>query len=378
MRRLGQALQLVQYREGDIIIREGDTMYSELDGMYMLWEGAADVVIDGEVVHSYTQGDHFGELALLSRRGLRGATVAATGGHSANPRATHCLRLSKADFERLVPAGSAAARAALAASLPAPPTVAEIAGTLAKGLFFTDIPPARIEAAAAGAELLQFADGQLMVSAGEDADGVYIVEHGAAAAEREGEVVLQYSESEMFGELSVLSGKQRAATVAVRAVGPTRCIRIGVAEFGQLSVSEEAKGAPAETGGNLEASPEIAGESLLDDVGEGGLGEILLNDMGEGLDKNLLDDMGEEGALGESLLDDVGSTEPPAAAMEEEDPRGAAKRRAATAAELKAVGLKEEAARRAWSCEWCGCGAAETPEAVAIDGLSLCADCARE
>ena len=107
----------------------------------MLWEGNADVSSAGveEVLHSYGQGDYFGELALLSTKGalhspetrsqhvslrmlgasvlswsfgggagLRGATITATGGHSADPKATHCLRLSKADFHRLVPIGSAA------------------------------------------------------------------------------------------------------------------------------------------------------------------------------------------------------------------------------------------------------------------------------
>eukprot|EP01051_Picozoa_sp_SAG22_P006726 SAG22_NODE_450_length_10398_cov_8.760171_9_plen_82_part_00 len=80
-------------------------MHNEQDGMYVLWEGTADVKKDGEVVHSYQQGDHFGELALLSKNGLRAASVVATGGHSAKRQFTHCLRLSKADFCRLVPVG---------------------------------------------------------------------------------------------------------------------------------------------------------------------------------------------------------------------------------------------------------------------------------
>lgn len=128
LRQVAQTLELVEFIAGDTIMHEGDKMHSELDGMYMLWEGSADVLKDGAVVHSYLQGSFFGELALLSSGGLRSATVSASGGHSKDPKATHCLRLAKVDFDRLVPLGPAA----LTAILPPPPGPQQITEALMK------------------------------------------------------------------------------------------------------------------------------------------------------------------------------------------------------------------------------------------------------
>ena len=88
----------------------------------------------------------------------------------------------------------------------------------------------------------------------------------------------QYGAGEMlFGELSVLSGKPRGATV--RAVGPTRCIRIGVESLNQLSTMVDLETDAATGGGGgggvgdelepvvsepeMEAAPESAPEIAL-------------------------------------------------------------------------------------------------------------------
>eukprot|EP01052_Picozoa_sp_SAG31_P021102 SAG31_NODE_1614_length_7741_cov_4.817849_4_plen_634_part_00 len=240
LRKLGAALQLVEYTKGEIILHEGDKMYSDQDGMYLLWEGSADVLQDGDVVHPLAQGDSFGELALLSKRGLRGATVVAGGGHSAQPRMTHCLRLSKAAFHELVPAGSAAQIAASSTVFPPEPEPTEISALLRTLPFLSDFPVTAIDRCAAeGCEILRFSDEEPIVVVGDPADGVYLVEHGAAAAEREGDVVMQYEVGGMFGELASLSGHPRAATV--RAVGPTRCVRISVATFTELEAVAKTK-----------------------------------------------------------------------------------------------------------------------------------------
>ena len=81
----------------------------------------------------------------------------------------------------------------------------------------------------------------------------------------------------LFGELSVLSGKPRGATV--RAVGPTRCIRIGVESLNQLSTMVDLETDAATGGGGgggvgdelepvvsepeMEAAPESAPEIAL-------------------------------------------------------------------------------------------------------------------
>eukprot|EP01052_Picozoa_sp_SAG31_P003783 SAG31_NODE_149_length_22476_cov_41.827189_10_plen_1989_part_00 len=99
---VARSLELVEFKAGEIIVNEGAT--SE-DGMYIVWEGTAQAEKDGEPVHSYKSGDHFGELALLgvnnNKGGRRGATVRATGGHSQAQHVTHCLRLAIERFHKL-------------------------------------------------------------------------------------------------------------------------------------------------------------------------------------------------------------------------------------------------------------------------------------
>jgi cAMP-dependent protein kinase regulator len=75
--------------EGATLVREGD-FSTELIGIE---EGSADVVRDGEVIASLSQGDVFGEMGLLEKE-RRSATVVAT-----SPM--RIVKLSRWDLRRM-------------------------------------------------------------------------------------------------------------------------------------------------------------------------------------------------------------------------------------------------------------------------------------
>ena len=174
----------------------------------MLWEGNADVSSAGveEVLHSYGQGDYFGELALLSTKGalhspetrsqhvslrMLGASVlswsfgggaqgcaaprslqpagtpptrrqhiasgfqkpTSTGWcRSAQQRCKHtavalCVSTAVRDQGSACPRGGPQ----VAAGMPAPPTTTQIVAALAGVPFFADFPAAQIESTAVSA-----------------------------------------------------------------------------------------------------------------------------------------------------------------------------------------------------------------------------------
>ena len=79
------------FSAGEEIMTQGD----EGDALYFLEKGEALVIKDGERVFQYTEvGQFFGELALMNNA-PRAATVEASG-------EVVCLRLGRAEFERLV------------------------------------------------------------------------------------------------------------------------------------------------------------------------------------------------------------------------------------------------------------------------------------
>eukprot|EP01052_Picozoa_sp_SAG31_P007172 SAG31_NODE_338_length_17490_cov_7.707032_15_plen_544_part_00 len=72
-----------------------------------------------------------------------------------------------------------------------------------------------------------YGDGDPIVLEGAPGNGIFVIADGGAVAVRDGEVVMRYSAGGHFGELALLSGQRRAATVT--AEGPTRCLQVSPA-----------------------------------------------------------------------------------------------------------------------------------------------------
>jgi CRP-like cAMP-binding protein len=72
IKRLAAALTERSFDAGAVIIEQGQPGI----GLFVLAAGSAKVSVDGKALHSFTAGDHFGEVALIDD-GVRTAAVTA-------------------------------------------------------------------------------------------------------------------------------------------------------------------------------------------------------------------------------------------------------------------------------------------------------------
>jgi CRP-like cAMP-binding protein len=89
LKRLARDFREREIKSGTRLMREG-----EMSGIsfFVIVEGTATVSVDGDEIRQLGPGDHFGELALISKR-VRSATVTADG-------PMRCLGMRFWDFRR--------------------------------------------------------------------------------------------------------------------------------------------------------------------------------------------------------------------------------------------------------------------------------------
>jgi CRP/FNR family cyclic AMP-dependent transcriptional regulator len=103
----------------------------------------------------------------------------------------------------------------------------EVGDALARAPIFSFLKRSTLDAVAREATIRRFAPGELLVKEGEDAVAFFILASGQAEVikglDSEGERVLAHlSEGDFFGEMALLDGFPRSASV--RAVGDCECI----------------------------------------------------------------------------------------------------------------------------------------------------------
>jgi CRP/FNR family transcriptional regulator, cyclic AMP receptor protein len=97
---------------------------------------------------------------------------------------------------------------------------------------FAGIDPADLEAIAARATEVEFPAGRPIARQGEVGTGFFVVESGRARVVRDGETLAELGPGGFFGELSLLDGGPRIASVV--AEEPTRCLALPSWEFERL------------------------------------------------------------------------------------------------------------------------------------------------
>lgn len=168
------------------------------DRFYLVRSGRLQVIAeDGTVKGTIIPGEGFGELALLDRR-PRGATV-----RTLEP--TVLWSLDRGHFERWV-----TERYEIAARIRA--SAAERA-ELAALPFFRGLEPQELDRISQRLVARRFAAGAVVFREGDAADGYYIVREGEAEVSAGGTVIRRLRRGDGFGELALLFGVPRTATV---------------------------------------------------------------------------------------------------------------------------------------------------------------------
>jgi cAMP-dependent protein kinase regulator len=171
------------------------------DRFYLVRSGRLQAIgRDGEVLGTILAGEGFGEMALLDRK-PRGATVRAV-------EPCELWSLDRGHFERWV-----RDRYEVAARIRAS---AEERAALAALPFFRGLDALELDRIAARLVTRRVPAGQTVFSEGDPGDRYYIVREGQAEVSIAGERIRSLVRGDSFGELALLYGHPRTATVTAQ------------------------------------------------------------------------------------------------------------------------------------------------------------------
>jgi ATP-binding cassette subfamily B protein len=221
--RLAERFTLVRYRLGQVVCRAGE----KSDAFFLVYEGRARVVAPapdgGEVtVGMLTRGSHFGEHGLL-RDAPRQYTVRAASELA-------LLRLPEADFDRLLER-----RPELEAHFARHDSEIAILNFLKLYTVLAPLSPGEIRGLLGRMEVREFGAGEPIVREGDVGDAFYILRTGSARVVKDsenGRVLGHLKPGDGFGELALLTGQARAASVVAKE--PSSVFRLEKAQFDDL------------------------------------------------------------------------------------------------------------------------------------------------
>lgn len=207
---------LQDHPPGGVIIRQGPVGNAAPLHFFVIADGDVAVKDGRRLITTLTKGDTFGEWGISHQRGYRVADVVAT-------RPCRCLQLGEAQYwwlverhpvvqdrisrlrsllPRLQLAQARQRRRAQADAWTSPSVIAEMT-------------PSQLAGFALFSEVRAFKHGQAVVLEGAEADGFYILLSGHLTVTGGGRRVGELSEGDVFGEIGLLEGGRRQATVTV-------------------------------------------------------------------------------------------------------------------------------------------------------------------
>lgn len=216
----GGALVAIASHLGELRVRAGATVVTigePGDRFYVVRSGRmAALGAGGAVLGEIAPGEGFGELALLDRR-ARSATVRAT-------EDAVLWTLDRGHFERWI-----RERYEIAARVRAS---ADERARLAALPFFSGLEPQELDRIAPRLVSVRVATGEVVFREGDPGDRYYVIREGEAEVSAGGRAVARIGPGAGFGEMALLFGAPRSATVT--AVTDLRLAALSRPDFGWL------------------------------------------------------------------------------------------------------------------------------------------------
>lgn len=221
--RLARRFELVHYCLGETVVRAGE----EAEAFFVVYSGRARVIaIDntGEevTVGTLTRGNSFGEQGLLTKS-ARNYTIRAASDLAA-------LRLARKDFDDLLRDQST-----LRQCFDKYVSEISIRNFLKLSTALAPLSPQEIRNLLGSMEVVEYAANKAIIREGETGDAFFILRAGGARVIKEsngGKVLNQLKAGNSFGELSLLTGQPRAASIIT--TEPSSVFRLGKTEFDQI------------------------------------------------------------------------------------------------------------------------------------------------
>jgi CRP-like cAMP-binding protein len=216
LRELLEEGDVCEYARDGIVIPKGPVGPDQLLHFYVVTDGALAVRDGRRLITTLRKADSFGEWGISHQRGIRAADVVAV-------RDSECLRFSEVQYwwlvqrhpviqERIGKIRNLLPRLEVARAR----AQEQPGGDLPTGLsVIATMTTSQLSAVALFGEVRAFRWGQPIVLEGDEADGLYILLSGHLRASVRGEPVGELSEGEIFGEIGLLEGGKRSATVTV-------------------------------------------------------------------------------------------------------------------------------------------------------------------
>jgi cytochrome P450/CRP-like cAMP-binding protein len=215
----------VQFNPNEIILREGDPS----DAFYLIARGTVTVsrrVQDQDsILARLDPGDSFGEIGLLQHR-ARTATV------TSGPDGTHLYRLSRQLFEQLVATSdlvSSDLRRLLQKRLASQRLMEALPG----------LDPSALQRLLPDFLTVSCPVGTVIIREGDPADAFYLVVSGQVQVTRRSDphstaVIATLGPGQYFGELGLLTGHPRNASVIAAGNAPVELLQTDAAGFARL------------------------------------------------------------------------------------------------------------------------------------------------
>jgi CRP-like cAMP-binding protein len=207
--------EIVTYVPDEVIIRKGPVAPGEPMPFQIIADGRVSVRDGRRVITTLGKADTFGEWGISHQRGFRAADVVAD-------RPSQAIRLGEQQYHWLVGKHSVIQErvSKIRSVLPRLQVAQEHARLKAARepgarSLIEHMTSSQLSAFAIFSVIKNFKQGQHILVEGDEADGFYILLSGHLAVATEGRFIGELSEGDVFGELGLLEGGTREASVTV-------------------------------------------------------------------------------------------------------------------------------------------------------------------